>query len=234
MLFRSQYAQRYIVFAVNERGVGYGTSSNIIVFGTPYELPFNESFSDASIHYETWGIIDDDIDYSGVWEVLSYGTMPSATAQDGDGGLITFLPQYVGDEAYLYSGKIGIGSAINPVLEFYYFYPNGSTNELVVEASTNGYEFNAIKSIKFAELSGSSEWKKATISLTDCITESGYVQIAFRGIAHDGLTSIHLDNISVTDVLEYNLEASSISAPKRMTVGAESKIAVNVTNVGTK
>ncbi len=230
----SQYAQRYIVFAVNERGVGYGTSSNIIVFGTPYELPFNESFSDASIHYETWGIIDDDIDYSGVWEVLSYGTMPSATAQDGDGGLITFLPQYVGDEAYLYSGKIGIGSAINPVLEFYYFYPNGSTNELVVEASTNGYEFNAIKSIKFAELSGSSEWKKATISLTDCITESGYVQIAFRGIAHDGLTSIHLDNISVTDVLEYNLEASSISAPKRMTVGAESKIAVNVTNVGTK
>ena len=60
-----QQAQMYIVFAVNDKGIGYGEASNIVVFGTPYDLPFKESFAAADLHYDTWGIIDDDVDASG-------------------------------------------------------------------------------------------------------------------------------------------------------------------------
>ncbi len=229
-----QYAQKYIVFAVNDKGVGYGTASNIIVFGEAYELPFKESFAGATVSYDTWGIIDDDLENSGTWELLAYGSMPAATPQDNDGGLLTFVPMYAGDEAYLYSGKIDLSKAINPELEFYFFYPNGSQNELIVEATTNGYEFDAIKDIKMADYSGSSEWKKVTVPLGTLKTKSGYIQLAFRAIAHDGLASTHIDNIAVTDVLDYNLEATSISAPKRMAVGTEATITVKVSNVGTK
>ena len=229
-----QYAQKYIVFAVNDKGIGYGTASNIIVFGTPYNLPFKESFADASVGYDTWGIIDDDLENSGTWEVLAFGTMPSTIPQDNDGGLLTFVPMYAGDEAYLYSGKIDVSKAVNPELQFYFFYPNGSQNELIVEATTNGYEFNAIEDIKMTDYSGSSEWKKVTVPLSSLKTESGYIQLAFRAIAHDGLASTHIDNISVTDVLDYNLEATSISVPKRMVVGTEATITVKVSNVGTK
>ncbi|MGM9833626.1 MAG: choice-of-anchor J domain-containing protein [Candidatus Limisoma sp.] len=228
-----QESQKYIVFGVNAKGVGYGEASNIFVFGTPYPLPFKESFSDASIHYDTWGIDDDDPENSGIWEVLAYGSMPAASPQDLDGGLLSFVPMYADDEAYLYSGKIDLKSAVNPTLEFYYYYPNGSTNELIVEATTNGYEFNTLETIDMSALTGSSEWKKVSIPLAG-LKPAEYMRLGLRAIGHDGLTSIHVDNIVVRDVLDYNLEATSITCPKRMTVGADYDITVRVTNVGTK
>ncbi|MBS7409896.1 MAG: hypothetical protein KIG59_02905, partial [Muribaculaceae bacterium] len=146
---------------------------------------------------------------------------------------LSFVPMYANDEAYLYSGKIDLKSAVNPTLEFYYYYPNGSTNELIVEATTNGYEFNTLETIDMSTLTGSSEWKKVSIPLAG-LKPAEYMRLGLRAIGHDGLTSIHVDNIVVRDVVDYNLEATSITCPKRMSVGAAYDITVRVTNVGTK
>ena len=228
-----QQAQMYIVFAVNDKGIGYGEASNIVVFGTPYDLPFKESFEAADLHYDTWGIIDDDIDASGTWEVKAYGSMPSASPQDRDGGLLTFVPQYKGDEAYLYSGKIDLSKAVNPVVEFYYYYVKGSGNRLSLEVSTDGYRFDEALAVDFAAESGDNGWRKATLSLADKLP-TDYVRLGFRAVSDDGLVSTHIDRIVLRDVLDYNLEASGITLPRSMKVGREYEVTVKVTNCGTK
>lgn len=228
----TQSALACIVYAVNGKGIGLGESSNIVIFGTPYELPFQESFKAADLKYDTWGLIEND-DTSGTWEIVSYGTMPAAAPQDNDGGLLTFLPQYANDEAYIYSGKIGLSNAINPVLEFYYYFLDNAQSKLIVEASTNGYEFNELKTIDYAAESGFSEWRKVSIPLKN-LTQSGYVRIAFKGISPDGLTCIHIDNITVRDLLDYNLAATNISCAKAMSIGTEYPVKVTVENIGSK
>ena len=85
------------VAAVNDMGMGNSSRSNILVLGSSFSLPFRESFPDAVNQTHPWG------QYlsgnGGRWFTSIIGLSPIANPQDGDGGLLTFIPEGNQDEA---------------------------------------------------------------------------------------------------------------------------------------
>lgn len=223
---------RCIVYAENSKGAGYGGYSNISVFGKPYSMPFKESFSNGNIHYDVWGIIDNDGN-SGTWSLAEFGMLPSAYPVDKDNGLLTFMPQYENDEAYIYSGKIDFSTVKNPVLEFYYFHLKGSKDKLIIETATDGGTFKPFHTIDYSTVYEENGWRKVSLPLSS-LKATQYIQIAFRGIATDGLTSQHLDAITVQDLLDYNLSALSLSCPKKVLINTEFTLTAKIENIGLK
>lgn len=227
-----QQEVRCIIYAENSKGIGFGGYSNISVFGKPYELPFKESFSNCQIHYDVWGIIEDDMN-SGNWSLAESGILPSASPVDQDKGLLTFLPQYAADEAYIYSGKIDFSKVQNPVLQFYYFHLKNSTDKLIIETATDGGKFEPFHTIDYATVKEETGWRKVSLPLNS-LKAARYIQIAFKGIATEGLTSQHIDAIAIQDLLDYNLSALSLTCPKEVLVDTEFTLTAKVENVGLK
>lgn len=226
-----QDAISYVVFAESEKGIGLGDISNIVVMGTPYELPFKESFSDGYTHYSTWGFANDNDDDESQWGLEAFGTLPTCQPQDADNGLLSFYPGVEHSKSWLYSGKIDMKGTQNPVAEFYYYYKRKATDVIEFQISTNGIDFNTVETIKMAELDTNTGWKLVRVPLTQ-FKNNDFVQIAFRVEAGDDITALHFDNINVRDVKDYDLAATHLELPAKFGVGREATFTATVANVG--
>lgn len=225
-----QALMAYYVFAESTAGVGLGAISNSIIMGDPHQLPFKESFTAAALDNGPWGVTRTG---QGKWSLYEAGENPDVSAQDNDGGLASFAPEASGEESLLYSGKISLAGSIHPTLEFYYYLVAESSDKLIVEISKEGDEYKAVKTIDFATASDNEGWRKVSIPLDDFISAK-YIQLGFHAIAGDDESNLHVDNIRIKDLLDYNLALTSISAPKKMKVGEVQEIKVTVTNEGAK
>lgn len=219
----------YCVFAQSSIGIGEGAYSNQIVMGTPFELPFRESFANKTIATDPWGF--NEITVGSTWSVKDVGTTPDATPQDNDGGLVTYIPADNGGKSELYSGKINLGKAKNPVLEFYYYSNTNSYDHISVQISVDNGTPTEEKYITFGS-SAPMGWTKASVSLEKYIGKQ--IQIHFVADSRNGEYNIHFDNIVVKDLYQHNLVLSGISAPSKMYNGEVATVKVDVINDGAK
>lgn len=187
----------YAVFAQNVAGLDqeqYGMS-NEVCFGTPYELPFHESFKGVTLEAGpwTWDIIDGD-PYLQITAAAEY---PNAAAQDNDGGLVSFKPEAVGDEAMLYSANISLVGAQKPQLSFWYYNNPGSMDKISARVRIDDDPENVVevKYINMNASSGKEGWTEAVCPLDEFIGHR--VQLVFRFLSASDYY-IHLDNINVT------------------------------------
>lgn len=219
----------YYVYGVNEMGVGYGWISNTLVIGTPYALPFEESFAGEGARYSTWRSQSQDPDSQ--WGIAASGTYPAAAPYDNDGGLLTFQPGIEGAKSVITSGKIAMDKASNPVLEFYYYYNSLGSDKIFVQVSTDGIDYETVKSVDMATESGVSGWRKVSVPLTKWAKRS-HIQLGFAVECGNDLSNIHFDDIVVRNVLDKDLAVVSIAQSAPFEAGKESSIKVNVANLG--
>jgi len=218
-----------------------GTNSNILAVGTPYPLPFSESFPEATPEHTLWGI-----DYAGTnhrAEFAVYGDNQYfeeydlddnpiyINSQDGDGGFLVMGAESNGYKIGIYSGMVDISGTTTPVLEF---YTRATANQLdVMLAKANG-EYATVKTIDFKE-TPYPDWTLCRISLDDYIA-AGAIQfellVTTKDASYYGANYVALDHIRVRDIKDNNLSIGQMSAPAEVKAGSKFSISAKVSNDG--
>ncbi len=223
-------AMAYLVVALSQGGQSDWAISNVVVVGTPHDLPYAESFAAMTIMAGPWAAIVNEGDAE--WEMKQGGFKPfTQGVQDEDGGMIAFVPAAPGDNGTLYSGKFNISNSVNPALSFWYYNNPGNNGKINLMISKNGGDFESALLIDFDTAGGTKAWTKAEVPLKQLQADCRHIRFAFEVTAGSD-NEIYLDNIRVYDNIDNDLAISGIDVPSRLTFQKRSLINVTVKNIG--
>ncbi len=226
-----QMLMAYYVWARSAAGEGEYAESNPIVIGEPYQLKFKESFMYGGVDSGPWGLINTNSESA--WNTAAMGAFVMATPQDNDEGLATFSNNGVGHESTLYSAKITLKNTVRPMLVFYYYATPGSENKLQVRIAKSSESFETVDTIDFFTESQTAGWVKKEVDLS-AFRSVNYIQLGFHAVAGGSGHNIHIDNIVVRDLVDYNLSVKDFWAPARLLFEKNNNIEVTVVNEGVK
>lgn len=212
----------YLVSASSTVGEGEQAVTNI-VFGTPYSLPYEESFANGQSGHFTVG-----------QKTGTYGFTPvTYTSADGDEGSMIATGVMAGETAELNFGKITVQGASAPTLKFnYYAIAGRNANLKVIIRTADGVE-NVIKTINYANET-STGWHSDTESLANFAAQGSkysYFTLIFRGNSTVNNSTFGIDAVSIRDVKAKDL-AISVSAPNSVKAGAQARLKATVKNNG--
>lgn len=187
----------YAVFAQNIAGYSEDevALTNEVCFGEPFGLPFHESFSGVGVDQGPWTF---DIVNGDPWaKINGTGLYPDTDAQDGDGGLVSFQPEFEDDELILYSSNVSLVDAQKPQLSFWYYNNPGSFDKLtaMIRLNDDPERMVTLSSINMDNDCGEEGWKNVTVDLSAYVGER--IQLAFRFLSKSDFY-MHLDNISIS------------------------------------
>lgn len=215
----------YAIFASTSAGMGDGVPTAQIPVGTPYEMPLYESFNGGQLHH-LMGV--DAVSGSASAQLYKDGDIAGFSSQDGDGYYMGTTFQALNDVAALYSGKINVGAAQNPVLSFFYYtLASDNTNATRVYIIADGKQ-TLVKEI--ASMGGTAAWQKVTIDLS--AYKGKTIQWRLEAVCN-GYTCNLYDNFFVGDQPLNDLGITSITAPVRKPQGESFNIDVTLRNYGT-
>lgn len=220
---RQQFVS-YSVEAVSAGGVSARTSSEQMIVGADYVLPFAESFAGGHTTYP-FGIAAAGSSEAH-WDIPTPEVLRNPLPQDGDGGLVRFVLAASGDTGTLTTGRISLAGATRPMLTFYYYtqWRDTNTGSIEVLVSTGG-DFAPLRA--FA-LGGDNEWVKGEVDLSAYIGRK--VQIRFAVKPETPFTL--MDNIRVADLHDRNLAAVSLGSPVKAVKGRALPFTVMLRNDG--
>lgn len=218
--------QKMVYFAVTAKNTvneSYPAVSNVVLGGTPYSLPFKESFAGGRLTSGLWTA-----DRTGD----NYFDPTQSTSSDGDGGAASFQAKKEGDAATLGSGKITLAGADNPWLVYRYYARPGKLAQLKLELSTNGdlEKLTELKTINYKSLTGEEGWRTVAIDLSPYKSAS-YIRLLFTATSEEKGVPVTIDDVNVRDALQHDLTAR-LTAPDRVDLGSSVKVNVEVQNLG--
>lgn len=212
----------YRVAAQSSAGGGSYAYSDTILFGNPYTLPFKESWANASTSH--------------FWSQQNTGGqigLTNSIAADNDNGAALFKPANAGDIGMITSGKIALGTATHPVVDFYYYAVPGQHTTLSLAVVPNGDNsaVQLLSTINYSTLTGSAEWRKASVDLSG-YTGTDYVLLSWIGMAQvANAGDISFDAIHVHEKYDTDLSAT-LTVPAMVAVGQTAQGSVEVANGG--
>ena len=223
----------YYIYAVTPSATSAPAATNRVIVGTPYTLPFKESFPNADETYYPWTVESLQGGAYAAWYTNTVGVYPTVSAQDGDNGLVSFVANNSGYEARFISPRITLGGVEHPTLEFYYYFLQGCQDcSLKVEVSVNGGAWEEVSAIDMHLNEGGTGWYKHSASLAKYKDEES-IRIALRGRCDDPNPHYtHVDNIQIRNVIEHDLRITEFEVPVRVQVGKQNIIKVGVENIG--
>ena len=201
----------------------YGVGA--IVVGTPYMLPFHNSFKDLSLENQFFAIERPNKEIS--WDIVNDRTV------DNDGGAIVFSPSRAGTAAIV-TGKISLQGAASPKFLFDYYAQPGTKGSLAIElVKQDGTSINFWTHDLSAETTGTAKWNHVILDLPTELLSLDYFRIRIRGMATAPLgdTPIYVDNINVIDPLQKDA-AITMNAVESVKKGQPVNLDVRVTNAG--
>ncbi|MEG1380560.1 MAG: hypothetical protein RSC75_13245 [Bacteroidales bacterium] len=219
-----QLLLEYMIVPSSEMGDGIAVQTPSFVAGTPYLLPYEESFAGYKVNNGPW--ILENLLYYGTWVLLSEGILPSTTPWDNDGGMISYGTGYLqeGATGRISTPKVDLSSTETPILSFGLYHVEGAATDadhLIVEISIDKHDFEPIAD-PIHVISSKEGWAEHIIDLS-AYQQHQDVRLGFKGVAK-GLNNIHLDKIRVASSVETTLEATSLS--ETTVVGKNGAIAV--------
>ena len=218
------------ITAGNSFGTGEAALSDPVIIGNPYPVPFRESFASGKFESSPWLVTRDaNGGNNGTWEINRNSSVLSP--QDGDRGLITFVPCHYGEAATLTSPRISLAGGNSPLLTFYFYNNQDSSNELSVYALAGGQE-TLLGNVNVAQSTvANKSWVKVEFPLTQFVGDTP-VQLAFKAVSGLYDTPLYVDNISITDSFVTDLAVKSVSAPFKVRSGSTGTVSVAVENAG--
>ncbi|MDE6670163.1 MAG: choice-of-anchor J domain-containing protein [Muribaculaceae bacterium] len=219
----------YIVVAANEAGYSSGTPGGIVL-GTPYDLPYNESFAYGFASQDPWTLFASTYYYA--WKMVNGDGLP-VKPYDNDGGMLQFsLLDEDSNNQVLSGPRINIANTTDNELSFYMWHGFEAEEEdlqLIVYVNYNDEGWNEVARLDYNN--GIAGWMRHSVALSDEATD---VQIAFGAYAADASASVYVDAIKIAQgsPCDMALLSTAISS-KRVNPGEEVKISVTVGNYGT-
>lgn len=217
-----QYLLYYGVAAANAGGIGELGTSNYIVAGTPYKLPFHEGFPNGGMENKMWWF---GAKYDGGDFLINYDGGNESTP-----GSTFFQASEQGGEGYLNSGKIDISTASRPGLLFYYYAVPGKDVRISVGAKVQTDSVAHLGTIDMASDNGKVGWRPAFFDLTP-LKDAKYITLAFVGGGNDTNTRFVIDDINVRDFKARDLSAE-LQDPAVVRMGQDNAISASVKNNG--
>lgn len=215
----TQHVALFYVRAYNKIGAsGYWRPVRMMV-GQPYALPFKESFAGGKAEHPSWT--------EGNVYITSINP---AYAADDDGGSFALVTSSKGEKGSYNTGKIVLGNAVNPKLQFCYRGEPG--RDIVLKALIGKADATAdeLTEVRIADLQDN-DWHQAKLSLADYADEPYVIVKLYVESNEDDRIMTLVDNIQVRDILEHDL-AVTLTAPEQISVGNKVAVHVDVENLG--
>lgn len=210
---------------------GYGEGQMLsagIVLGKPYERFFFESFTSSAMSTSYWS--RSVLSGSGQW-YLDNGSGSGIYPQDNDGGLVVFRHiDSVLSSCALITPILSLAESVSPMLSFYMYHDKNASSSASLEVQAVGAD-GKFSMLKLIPLNDGDGWKQYTVDLKSYNSQER-VFVAFVGTAVDPQTMIAIDNVSVYENIEKDLELSSVSVPGVMVAGEPAIIKGVIRNVG--
>lgn len=111
----SQIFLSMVVVPVTERGAGDGVASKLIPVGTPYTLPYQDSFGTAGSH--SMAVMN----ISGAGQWTAFADNDDVTDADGTGAYLGYAAQNQGATGLFHSARINLADTQNPEFTVYIY-----------------------------------------------------------------------------------------------------------------
>lgn len=208
------------VSATNKQGAG-ALSTTRLVAGKPYNVPFRESFANASLSTLVWLA-----ETKGAsWKICR------GLSADNDGGSLCFESSKLGEQSILGTGKISLVGTTNPKLVFQHRFDNFCNTKIIVFAQKPDGTRTELRTIDYSKINKTEKsWITEVVPLAD-FEDERYIFIGFKAVGENVPSLIYIDNIRVSEVSRYNL-AVTASGSKKVIKGRDAKIDVTVENIG--
>lgn len=194
-------------------------STPYVVSGTPYDMPFCETFTGGMYDNSFWYIRCEGHDWLATNDKISY---------NGNGGCAYWKPAAAGDKASLNSGKIAI-SGDNPKIVFWYLAKK-SDMQLNVGVRVDGQFKKVLSTIDFNGLNDEAQWMQCVIPVKE-FKNNTYLEINFDYITAEAGVETAIDNVELLNVLDNNLNCN-IEMPSSIAAGSNIPVLVKVRNIG--
>jgi len=223
----------YTVVPYYDNFAGESATTESIVVGKAYELPFYESFANAITTTSVWqNKWVEGSDYA-TWTIYDYGVDPDADPQDDDGGLVYFnsYDVYSTSSAMLITPSISLSGSDHPVFSFWvYHLENNYDDYMKALISTDGISFTELNGGEIHLADKATGWAQYSFMLNDYANASK-VYLALQGISNYGY-NISVDNISVTQAPDNDYELVSLEGKTYVEPNSDVDYTVTVKNVG--
>ena len=220
----------FAVFACTEGGYSKGAIAPQIVVGTPYSLPWRESFSNNGAPSQPFSTAV--VNGSGYWMSISDTQFVDLSSHDNDSGFIGMGATAAGDQASLTTGKISLHDVVNPVLSFYVFNMAGDwgldDNEIEVQIGADGQFVSMLKQFNY-ESGPADRWNLVAVPLNDYVGKD--VQVRFIATCNHAAYTV-IDEIEIKPYALLDLRAVNFEAPQRFVAGKPAVITAEVENNG--
>lgn len=193
------------VVAHNEVGKATtATVSDTILTGLPYELPFEEAFTDKAYSTTLWTTTTlAGKSYNGPWSLRNDDDLES------DGAYANFGGYQVGAKTRLQTPKINVSALDEASLQFISEMPTGNV-KLSVEVSLDYGKWQHV-----ADVDTSETWKSHTIAIPG-LANAKTMRIGFVGECVTDINFIYLDNVKVTTATPTGIAATAADGSIRV------------------
>lgn len=212
----------YAVYAKTAAGPSLkSTYSNMESIGTPYTMPYYDTFADATL---THAYMTEKLVGSASWRGFNDAKLEISDA-DGNNGFIGCVATSLDDSARIITGKIAV-TGESPMLTFYLFGLGAKNGNKMEVAVISGGETKTLGT-SVANWDG---WKKIAYPLDEYVGKT--VQISFTATA---VTHVHnlIDAVRVAPQLEYDIAVRTIAAPEKVAANTPFNVTVGLENLGT-
>lgn len=218
--------QRFVGYRVKAETAG-GVSSTysdteFIPVGTPYSMPFSDSFAEGTMAYEY--LAERIGDYPSEWRVYSNRDLSNLEDQDGNNGVIGMYAPYTTGQSRLVTGKINVDGTSPDFSIWVRSVPECQCKVTLEVREVGDAEFTDLGQHPAWDSNVRSDWAKISASLADYVGKT--VQIAVNAYMTNH-NYLFFDNLRLTEAYDVNLTVNAISAPARMY--PEEDATVNVT-----
>lgn len=214
----------YYVFAVSEAGVSEKyAATDMIAVGTPFELPYAESFTDGGLSYPM-AIMGG----NGEWQICDNSSFSDIADVDGTNGYAVYGCQNINDQSALFTGLIKL-DAETPGLSFAY-YAIADNDDNTIDVMVKTADSDELVLVETVPQNGEG-WIYKTINLSEYAGKT--VQLYFV-VTVKSYVYTFIDDIRIQQLANYDLVAQSVSAPALVQAGEEFNVNVSLMNMGTK
>lgn len=222
-----------IVVPVTERGATTGTASALIPVGSPYVIPYQDSFGTAGNH----SMAVRNISGTGQWR--GFADDDNLTDADGTGGYLGYAAQNQGATGLFHSARINLADAQNPEFTVYVYEicsdPSQESslnrNEIQMVVCEEGSDqWVTVKSGTVHELvNNPRHWGRVRADLTPYKGKKIMVGLIAKSTHYPGT---FFDQLRVAETAAHDLRAAQAEVTRTAMAGQPATVGVWVENCG--
>ena len=216
----------FFVSAQTEGGISQVVDSPLIPAGTPYSLPYKETFPNG----DTNTLLAFDDSGTVMWSLLKDGNEYGVNSHSADNGLLISKGRTAADTGLIHTMKIFIdGNTAKPGASFYVYnmgadYAN--TVELVVFSDNQWKTITSVSTNSFGDETG---WHLVSGSLDEYVGKE--VLVGVRTIAGSHMETF-IDDLYVGTTSGHDIAVTDIAAPQEAGFNNEFAITATILNKG--